>query len=247
MADIPTPSETPAPAMSPENSAVRKPRHWPRTLLTLALLAVFGGAAGYFGRVAVDLLGPTPPVIQPIENAPVEVAAADEQPAPLAEPEGQVLAEEDVVLPGMLRSENFRLGEVAIGGEIGLRADADQFVPLGITFVRGEAVPDKNKKDARVLITWKTTKAAISTLRYGKSGATPSQTYEEEGYGVNHSAVISGLEQATTYTYLIQSRDRWGNTVQSDTYAVYTGARTISLFELISGALGDIFGWAFNR
>lgn len=249
MPDTPEPAAD-VPAAPSETAPPAPPRRWGRTFLTFVFLAVAAGVFGYVGRMVVDMMSAVSADIPPIENAAVEVAAlpvTDAIETEQAELSGEVLAEEDVILPGMLKSENFRLGDVALGGEIGLRADGDQFVPLGIAFVRGEAVPDKGRKDARVLITWKTTKAAISTLRYGKTGGTPSQIFEEEGYGVNHSAVISGLEQANTYTYLIEARDRWGNTVRSDTYAVYTGARNISLFELISGALGDIFGWAFNR
>lgn len=162
---------------------------------------------------------------------------------------GRVLAEDTATDPALLRSENFRLGDVAVGGDVTIAsgADSDQYRPLEMSFIRGESMEGKNKSEARILVTWKTSKAANSTLKYGKNTGEEAKSIDEEGYGVNHSVVLAGLDQASTYVYTITVRDRWGNEAESDSYAVYTGAKNVSLFELISGALSETFGWAFKK
>ena len=69
----------------------------------------------------------------------------------------------------------------------------------------------------------------------------------EEDFGLNHSMTISGLDQASTYVYALNSHDRFGNEVTSEQHAVYTGSKTLSLFDLIADAMGDVFGWAMKK
>lgn len=162
---------------------------------------------------------------------------------------GRILADTGSIDPFLLKSENFRVGDIVVGGDVNVISgiDNDRYLSLQIVSIRGEGMPDKNKKDARILVTWKTSKSAISTIRFGKNTGGNTKTIEEDGFGVNHSAVLSGLDQATTYVYIITVKDRWGNELTSDAYAVYTGAKNVSLFELISNALSDTFGWALKR
>jgi hypothetical protein len=162
--------------------------------------------------------------------------------------QGIVLGESDVFLPGALRSENYTLGQVAVGGDVVLMSgDSQESGTLEISGVRGEAFMNKNQKEANVLITWKTTKLATSTVKYGKNGTDASKTVEEDGYGLNHSTILTGLDQASAYVYTIVAKDRTGNEVSTDSYAVYTGTKSTSLFDLISGAVTDTFGWAMKK
>lgn len=159
-----------------------------------------------------------------------------------------VLGESDAIAPGTLKSENYALGQVVLGGDATLlSANVEDAGPLSISSVRGEAFMEKNKKDVNVLVTWKTNKNAVSVIRYGKNGSDLSKTIEEDGYGSNHSLVLTGLDQGTTYVYVVTSKDRAGNEVSSDSYAVYTGTKTASLFDLISGAVTETFGWAMKK
>jgi len=167
-------------------------------------------------------------------------------PLPAPRP-GQVAATADENNPNLLRSENFRLGDVSVGGDTIISTDGDRYAPLSIVFVRGEGISAGNEKEARVLISWKTSKSATSSITFGKNTGADTKTVQEDGFGMNHNVILSGLDLATTYLYTIKVRDQWNNEVTSDAYAVYTGARNISLFELIVGALGDTFGWAFQR
>jgi hypothetical protein len=52
---------------------------------------------------------------------------------------------------------------------------------------------------------------------------------------------------ASTYLYTVSVRDRYGNEVTSDSHAVYTGTKVVSLFELIVNALQEVFGWAVKK
>jgi hypothetical protein len=162
--------------------------------------------------------------------------------------DGIVLGESDISFPGALTSENYTLGQLSVGGDVTIvSSDSQELGPLEVGSVRGEAFMDKDKKDVNVLITWKTTKIATATITYGKNGADTNKTLTEDGYGRNHSIILSGLDQASAYVYTITAKDRFGKEVATDPYAVYTGTKSTSLFDLIAGAVTDTFGWAIKK
>ncbi len=144
-------------------------------------------------------------------------------------------------------SESFRIGDIAIGGESQFLLSEDTPDPLVITNIRGETFTEKNKPEVKLIITWKTNKLAKSDISYGKGTTQAKKTVNEPDYTTNHSLILPGLEQSATYIYTIVSRDRFGNEVTSDQHAIYTGAKTVSLFDLIAGAVGDVFGWAVKK
>ncbi len=145
------------------------------------------------------------------------------------------------------RSENFRVGDVSIGGEAEFLLSEDNPEPLEISSIRGEAFTEKNKAEVKLVISWHTNKLAKSTISYSKGVGQTKKAIEEDDYSLNHSLIIPGLEQASTYVYVIDGSDRFGNQITSESHAVYTGSRTISLFDLIAGAVGDVFGWAIKK
>lgn len=145
------------------------------------------------------------------------------------------------------RSENFLVGDIAIGGEAEFLLTEDTPEPLSISSISGEAFTEKNKPGVKLVLSFKTNKLAKSTVTYSKGVGQSEKTVDEEDYSLNHSLIISGLDQSSTYIYTIVSGDRFGNAATSDQHAVYTGSKTASLFDLIAGAIGDIFGWAINK
>lgn len=148
--------------------------------------------------------------------------------------------------PGTLSSEHYRVGALSVGSDIALRTRDEEFFPLSVDDIRAETLGNTSRNEGRVLITWQTNKAANSTVRFGKSlGA--ENTVEETGFGMTHSAVLSRLDLASTYLYTITVRDRYGREVTSEAYAVSTGRKNVSLFELIVGALQEVFGWAIKK
>lgn len=144
-------------------------------------------------------------------------------------------------------SENFRVGDVAIGGESEFLLTEDTPDPLAISEIRGEAFTEKNKPEVKLVITWKTNKLAKSDISYSKGAGQAKKTVNEEDFTMNHSLILPGLDQASTYLYTIVTRDRFGNEVTSDQHAIYTGTKTVSLFDLIAGAVSDVFGWAVKK
>lgn len=223
---------------------------WRRTASRVLMLGgaslVLGFGASWGVRVAS---------LRAADNRIAEARAAQEadssgnygQGASASDIEPRVLAETDVNSPGLLASENFRVGQIVLGGDVGVLVQGDEFSELGISDIRGETLGSKEQNEGRALITWKTTKPALSTVKYNKNAGGSETTFSEDGYGLTHSAVLDRLDLASTYLYTISVRDRYGNERSSDSYAIYTGSKVVSLFELITGALQDVFGWAVKK
>lgn len=144
-------------------------------------------------------------------------------------------------------SENFKIGEVAIGGEAEFLLVEDTPDPLEIASIRGEAFTEKNKQEVKLVLNWRTNKLAKSEIEYSKGVGQVKKKISEEDYSLSHSMIIPGLDQASTYVYVINASDRFGGKITSEPHAVYTGSRTVSLFDLIAGAVGDVFGWAVAK
>lgn len=145
------------------------------------------------------------------------------------------------------RSENFRVGDISIGGEAEFLLSEDSPGPLEVNSIRGEAFTEKNKQEVKLVVSWRTSKLAKSTVFYSKGLGQAKKSVEEDDYSLNHSVIIPGLDQASTYIYEITSIDRFGNEVTSESHAVYTGSRSVSLFDLIANAVGEVFGWAVKK
>ena len=150
-------------------------------------------------------------------------------------------------LEARYQSENFRAESIVIGGEAEVYVPEDDLSPLEITDVRGEAFVEKNKQEVRLIVSWRTNKLSRAVIEYTKGAGQIPKTASEDDFGLEHSLTLSGLDQASTYIYTIQSEDRFGGTVTSDQHAVYTGSKTVSLFDLIADAVGEVFGWAVKK
>jgi hypothetical protein len=174
----------------------------------------------------------------PIVNAPVIAEGG----------EGIVLAETSENTPesdlAVAKSENFRVGQIVFAGESNFLLDETDASPLKIDGVRGEIASKKGKKEMQLVIVWKTNKPTSGDVTYGKNRSENGKKIAEDTYGTNHGVVIPNLEQGTTYLYTIHAKDRFGNDVKSDTYAMFTGAEQLSLVDLIANAAKDTFSWA---
>ncbi len=205
-------------------------------VLILFLLSLAGGGAFWFFR--------SESVSPQLQEQPEPVSQEKKVPIPIQE--GQ--SEPDISpIDVRYQSENFHAESIVIGGEAELFVPEDDPTPLEITDIRGETFTEKNKQEVRLIITWQTNKLSQSEISYSKgSGQTP-KVAAEEGFGISHSIAIPGLDQASTYVYTINGSDRFGNTVSSEQHAVYTGSKTVSLFDLIADAVGEVFGWAVKK
>jgi len=147
----------------------------------------------------------------------------------------------------VLSSENFKIRDVRFGGSVATASGNDESIPLEALEIKGSTVSSTDKKDNKVLISWKTNKMAISTVEYSKNDSGVPMKFNETGFGFNHGLVLSGLEPGTRYVYVIKSRDRWGNESISDKYAVYISNPVGSIVDVIMKEINEIFGWAVKK
>lgn len=59
------------------------------------------------------------------------------------------------------QSENFRVGDISIGGEAEFLLSEDNPEPLEINSIRGEAFTEKNKQEVKLVVSWRTNKLEI--------------------------------------------------------------------------------------
>lgn len=143
-------------------------------------------------------------------------------------------------------SENFEIKNVRFGGDFAFSGDGTEDLPFKITDVRSETFMTKKQDETKLAITWKTSRMARSAVKYSKSGSADERTVQEDGYGFNHGIIIGKLDASSAYTYTISVKDRRGNEVNSDKYGLYTGTKLMSVFDMISKAAQDVFGWALK-
>lgn len=210
-------------------------------VIILLLLLLFGGVGWY----AYSRYTKKPDVV---EQTIPEQKKEDVKPQNLhpATTSLDKLSTEALFGTAQYESESFKVGDIAVGGEAELILLEDSPEPLEITGVRGESFTEKNNQGVKLVLTWQTNKLAKSVIQYSKVGQ-EKQDITEADYSFSHSIIIPALEQASTYIYVINAEDRFGNKFTSDSYAVSTGSKTISLFDLIAGAIGDTFGWAVAK
>jgi hypothetical protein len=140
------------------------------------------------------------------------------------------------------KSENYKVKQIRFGGSVVTAPDEN--IPLRISDVKNETVLDKKQEEAKLIISWKTNKLAISEIEYAQNNGENPKKVAESAYGFGHSATIPDIKPATAYIYLIKAKDRWGNETSSGYYAAFANSKTISIFELIGKNFQDIFGWA---
>lgn len=218
----------PTPASKWRHKAVR------RGLAALILIALIAGIMYWWFRDMGE--APTSP------ETPVPTTTEEPSTLPPLAPDTGALALPDSDVN--YESEHFKAGEIVIGGELQFLVDEDEIGALAVENIRGEAFTEKHKQEVKLVVTWTTNKLSQASVKYSKGINQAERSVDEDDYSYNHSIIISGLDPASTYLYTIDATDRYGNRVKSEPHAVFTGARTVSLFDLIAGAIGEVFGWA---
>jgi len=167
--------------------------------------------------------------------------------AKITTPAGKVLGEGEESYPSEMSGEKNRLPQVSFGG--GLTAFypsvGEPLGPLDIENAQSEIVRTKEKKELQLVVRWNTKRPTKCLVEYGKSGGA-AKVAEEEYFAIEHSAVLENLDSSSTYFYAITAKDKLGGEINSDKYAVYTGAPEVSFFDLLAGAFKDSFGWAIE-
>jgi len=144
-------------------------------------------------------------------------------------------------------SENYRIRQVTFGGDTTIPLDRIENVPLELSNVKSELLTTRDEQEAKLIVSWKTNKPAVSEVIYGKNIEQGGSSIKEDKFGYSHNAVLSALDYSSAYTYLIKSKDKWDNEMISDQFAFYTGAPKISLIDLLLGAFRDVFSWAIKE
>lgn len=140
-------------------------------------------------------------------------------------------------------SENFQAKEIRMGGSVGILSLADDLVPLEISGVKGESFRKGEDSEAKILVTWSTSKPARTKITFAKFDGQGEKVFEEKFYDKSHAAVLARADLGIAYHYQISARDKSGNEKKSNTFAIYSGAREVSVFDVIAQAANDIFGW----
>lgn len=151
----------------------------------------------------------------------------------------------------VLASENFKAQNVSLGVGIVL-ASADENLPLEISDIKSESfiTGKKNngaKEEVKLVISWKTNKPSISEVNFSKNNGQDQKNIKEDSFGFNHAVIITGIEPRTSYVYQIKSKDHWAAEVASDFFGIFTASKPVSVFDLISEQINQIFGWAIKQ
>lgn len=159
---------------------------------------------------------------------------------------GRVLGEEESqpVPVNFFASQNFRVPQITFGGDAIAFPAGEQSLAPEIFDLRSELLTTKTDQKVKFLLSWRTNKLCRSSIEYTKGEQAEVKTVSEDGYGFVHSAEIAPLNYSTSYSYVVTARDKWGNEIKSDKLAFYSGAPSVSIFDLLGGAFKDMFGWA---
>lgn len=147
----------------------------------------------------------------------------------------------------LLKSENYKIREITFGGGAATTDENTEGLPVKIANLQSEALLSQDNKEARLLISWETNKDALSTVEYSRSDGQAPKKADEGGFGLTHRLVLAGLDPGVVYIYQIKSRDRWGQEFVSEFYSVYSGSPAVSVFDMISKSMNEIFGWAIQK
>lgn len=162
---------------------------------------------------------------------------------------GAVLAEQDAgaVQTGMPKSEHFRVGYLGVGGDNQVFSENAENKKLSIYGIGYKTVVEENRENTGAIIRWQTNKPSRAEVLYRKSTDTEFRRVSEEMFDRDHTVVLEKLGYGATYVFSIAAKDKWGNVIESEKYALYSGSDSPSLFDLLENAFGDMFGWAMRK
>ena len=154
----------------------------------------------------------------------------------------------------LLASENFKASQVSVGGTIAVASTEDN-LPLEISNIKSESfITDKSgnaqgvsAEEVKMVISWTTNKLALSQIGYSKNNGQDPKTIKEDSFGFYHSVILAGIDPRTSYVFQVKGRDHWGNETDSDFFGIFTTSKPVSVFDLISKQINEIFGWAIKK
>lgn len=159
------------------------------------------------------------------------------------QPDDSEIDEEEAQDEKMLKSENYKISNINIGGSMVVLPNEENET-LNISNIKSSSFIDGKKNEIKLVVSWETNKLAASELEYAKSDGSSPRMVKESSYGFSHSVIIAGLNPGTPYIYRVKCKDRWGNDDASDYFGAYTASKPVSVVDLIFGEMKKMFGWA---
>ncbi|MCD4654627.1 hypothetical protein K8T06_11940 [bacterium] len=96
------------------------------------------------------------------------------------------------------------------------------------------------------VITWTTSEACDSLLRYGTT-TPPTSEYYDSTITTDHSVTLEGLDDCTTYRFMVQGTDAYGNIGTDDNGGSYYSFTTWELLIFFSDDMENgENGWTYN-
>lgn len=150
--------------------------------------------------------------------------------------------------PGQtFNSENFKLSEVYFSGEPRMEMNnIDQDLPLEILKISGRLVNDKKEEKLSFILDWQSNRPCECAVNFSAQSEKNSRSIEEEKPDYSHSVALRPLDYSSVYSYSISCKDDYSSKWQSDKFVFYTGAKDMSLVDLLTDSAQDIFGWAMK-
>lgn len=144
-------------------------------------------------------------------------------------------------------------GRDAKGGIVSQTVDpfytSDQELSFEISQVRVDsALSLVGSTKVQTIISWHTTRPAISRIYYRRAGEQNSEEWSgetklEESHSKNHMTVITDFEPGVAYQFQIVSQDSSGKEIYSKTYSTLTPRQKESVFQIIVNNIEETFGW----
>lgn len=144
-------------------------------------------------------------------------------------------------------SENYTLGSLNVAGEEEIFISPLQSLPLDVYNVSYRVMSEDAGEKTNMLIEWETNKPTKGTVFHRRHSEQDFDEETEASFNTQHGVLLEGLEPETTYVFYVNVVDEWGFEKESERFAMYSGDKIASLFDLLEEAFGDTFGWAMRK
>jgi len=142
------------------------------------------------------------------------------------------------------QGDQFVAQDITLGGEtlMAMTAD-DKDNPIELSHLQGKIYRSDEEDAVNYYTSWQSNKPTLSIVKYKSEEDSEFSEIREENYGYVHAITLPKVDFSSVYKYVISSKDRWGNEVESGQFVFYTGAPEASFFELLEKSFGEVFGW----
>lgn len=141
----------------------------------------------------------------------------------------------------------FAVRDITLGGEtLMAMIEDDKGKEIKISHLQGKLYRSTEEDGMNYYASWQTNKPTLSTVKYKSDQEQNYKEIKEENYSYVHAITFPDVDFSSVYQYVISSRDRWGDEIDTGQFVFYTGSSDASFFELLEDSFRDIFGW-MNR